>query len=394
MNNRPNPDYERILAEQGMPVTEKQIRAEFDEVVADAGMITNTSRMSPFWRLITAIVTAPVMWLKSALVNTVMKNLYLATASGAFVDVFAWAVNLERKGAVGARGVITFTKSDPSVTTVIPAGTQIQTERINGTVYRLTTDADFTIDAGVRSAPIPVTATLAGSGHNLAPGYYRILPVGVGNIEHVVNDDDWLTVPGADVESDDELRDRVRNQFNLPGQYHIDAVYRGVIAQIAGLTTDRIFFQHDAPRGPGTANVFLLLDSGVASQPFIDTVNDYVMAQGHHGHGDDVLCMPLPEFDVQLVVTVYLKNYANFTIQELQALRVNVLDLIRCAFRQNTDYDVKKTWPYSRFSFSTLAGECHQYFPVIESITFSQSDIVSELSIPRLSGVSVVFKNV
>lgn len=53
--------------------------------------------MSPFWRLITAITTKPVMWLKDALVNVVMKNLFLADASGVFVDVFAWAVNLQRK---------------------------------------------------------------------------------------------------------------------------------------------------------------------------------------------------------------------------------------------------------------------------------------------------------
>lgn len=61
---KPDPDYEAILAEQGMPVTEEQVRNEFNEIVKDAGLITNTSRMSPFWRLITAIITRPVIWLK------------------------------------------------------------------------------------------------------------------------------------------------------------------------------------------------------------------------------------------------------------------------------------------------------------------------------------------
>ncbi|EOI7401407.1 hypothetical protein OZ805_004436, partial [Yersinia enterocolitica] len=68
MNNRPNPDYKAILADQGMPTTETQIHAEFEKIVDDENLVTNTSNMSPFWRLIKAIVTAPVMWLINALV--------------------------------------------------------------------------------------------------------------------------------------------------------------------------------------------------------------------------------------------------------------------------------------------------------------------------------------
>ncbi|EHN7852851.1 baseplate J/gp47 family protein, partial [Salmonella enterica] len=119
-------------------------------------------------------------------------------------------------------------------------------------------------------------ATGTGGAYNLAPGYYRILPVAVDGISHVASEENWLTVPGADEESDDELRERCRNQFNLVGNYHTDAVYRSMIAGVAGLSIDRIFFEHEAPRGPGTANAYLLLDSGVASAPFVDAVNDYI----------------------------------------------------------------------------------------------------------------------
>ncbi len=91
-----------------MPTTEAEIRAQFNQVVADEGLVTNTSRMSPFWRLITTIVTKPVMWLKEALVNVVMRNMYLATASGVWLDLFAWGVNLTCKPATQAHGVIRF----------------------------------------------------------------------------------------------------------------------------------------------------------------------------------------------------------------------------------------------------------------------------------------------
>ncbi len=78
--------------------------------------------------------------------------------------------------------------------------------------------------------------------HNLAPGYFRIFARGCGRIEQVQSENDWLTTPGADAESDDDLRDRCRNQFNLVGNYHTDAVYRGMIASLVGLSIDRIFF--------------------------------------------------------------------------------------------------------------------------------------------------------
>ncbi|HDL7645874.1 TPA: baseplate J/gp47 family protein [Yersinia enterocolitica] len=385
INGKPQVDYERILADHGMPVTQEQARAEFDTVAKDEGIVTNTSRMSPFWRLVTAITTTPAMWLKDALVKVVMKNLFLASAEGVFVDVFAWAVNLQRKAATPAGGTIRFTKQDAALAVTVPAGTQIQTERINGVIYTLTTLTDTLIPAGVLSQSIAVTAEHAGAGFNLAPGYYRILPTAIEGITSVENDENWLTTPGANEESDDELRDRIRNQFNLAGAYHIDAVYRGLMASVAGISADRIYFEHDAPRGPGTANAYILLDSGVASAPFIDTINDHIMMQGYHGHGDDLRAFALPETRYDLTVTLYLYASLNLNDEDTFTLQCNVSNLVRCAFRENSDYEVQKTWPYSRFSMSRLGEEIHQHFHEVESVTFSLPDIQSELAVPRLN---------
>ncbi|EFH7152480.1 hypothetical protein DWH62_04415 [Escherichia coli] len=389
INGKPQADYEAILADNGMPVTEEQARAEFEAIVQHEGLITNTSRMSPFWRLITAIVTRPVMWLKDALVNVVMKNLFLATAEGFFLDIFAWAVNLTRKEATPASGVIRFIKSDISRPVTVPADTLIQTERINGVIYTLKTRQVTLIPEGIAGMSVDVIAEDAGAGFNLAPGYYRILPVAVDGIDAVENEENWLTVPGADEESDDELRDRVRNQFNLAGAYHTDAVYRGLIAGVAGISADRIYFLHDAPRGPGTANAYIMLDAGIASEPFIDSVNSFITDEGHHGHGDDLRCFAMPETHHSLTVTLWLYAALNLNEEEISLLKHNTENLIRCAFRENSDYDVQKTWPYSRFSMSRLGEELHLHFPAIESVAFSLPDIISDLDIPRLNQLTI-----
>lgn len=389
--NRPDIDYEQILRDSGMPVSEAEISDQFATIVHDEGLITNTSTMSPFWRLINTLVTRPVRWINEALIHVTLKNMYLATASGHWLDMFAWGVNLARKPATEAKGLIRFYRSAEAGSVTVPAGTLIQTERINGIIYRVKTVETKTIDTA--SVLVPVIAESAGGAYNLAPGYFRILPVAITGIDRVQNEDNWLLIPGANAENDKELRDRCRNQYNLVGNYHTDAVYRGMIANVVGLSIERIFFLHDAPRGAGTANAYLLLDSGVTSQPFIDKVNDYINAQGHHGHGDDMQCFAMPETQHTLKMTLFVQSLENFTAEALQRLKQDTGDLVRCAFRENNQYAVKKTWPYSRFSFSNLGRELHKHFKVIDSIEFSLADIVSTLNVPRLTSLTIEVRN-
>lgn len=388
-----NIDFKKILRESGMPVDDQTVRDTLQQAADDEKLITNTSRMSPFWRIIQLMVITPYLWIVDTLINNVLRNLFLMTASGPFVDLFAAALRLTRKDATRATGNITFIKASQDTSVTVPAGTVIQTERINGVIYAVKTTQQVVIPAGTAQARVSATATDSGTAFNLAPGYYQILPEAVDGIAAVRNDDNWLTTPGSDQESDDELKDRCRNQFNLAGSYHTDAVYRSLIAAQAGLSIDRIFFQHDAPRGPGTANAFLLLDTGVISQPYLDRVNQYITDQGHHGHGDDIRCFALPETRHDLVVTVYVKNLANISADDTAALQSGVENLIRCAFRENSNYDVTRTWPYSRFSFSQLGRELHDAFILVDSVTFSLTDILSELNIPRLNTLSVEVKD-
>ncbi|ECH6427384.1 hypothetical protein GQB51_000211 [Salmonella enterica] len=388
-----NIDFKKILRESGMPVDEQTVRDTLQQAADDEKLVTNTSRMSPFWRLIQLLVIKPYMWIVDTLINNVLRNLFLQTAVGPFVDLFAAALKLTRKEATRAVGKITFTKNNPDNSVTVPAGTLIQTERINGIIYTVATSEQVIIPAGTQSALIDVTATDSGTAFNLAPGYYQILPKAIDGIESVRNGDDWLTTPGADRESDDELKDRCRNQFNLAGSYHTDAVYRSLIAAQAGITIDRIFFLHDAPRGPGTANAYLLLDTGVISQPYVDSVNEYIMTQGHHGHGDDMRCFAMPETRHTLAVTVYVENLSNISSDDITDLKSGVENLIRCAFRENNNYDVTRTWPYSRFSFSQLGRELHNAFALVDSVTFSLADIKSDLTIPRLNTLTVEVQN-
>lgn len=386
-------DFKQALSDAGIPTTEEGLRQAWEsEVAAQGSALSNTSAYSPFWRIVTALVTKPVLWLITFISGTVLPNFFVKTATGAWLDMLAWAVNVERKGATKAQGKLLFTRLAAGGELEVPAGTLVQSAAINGHVYQLVTTAPGLFIDGLMQLDIPVEAVETGSGYNLAPGYYAVLPEPVPGIAQVANIDGWLTSPGADPEPDDQLRLRVRNQFSAVNQWHTDAVYRAMIASFPGVRPDGVYFEHNAPRGPGSANAYVLFDAGVPADTFLEQINAYIRDQGNHGHGDDLQVMAMPE--TQWAIRVLVWTRSTLTSEQRATLKTEIELFIRAAFRESTprDYQPTLTYPQSRFSFSRLGEELHRQFPGIESLYWRNNDIVSQLSIPRLTGVEVLMQ--
>lgn len=384
-------DFKQALNDAGIPTTEAGLKAAWEaEVVAQGAKVANTSAYSPFWRVVTALVTKPVLWILDFLVSTVLPNFFVKTAKGSWLEMLAWAVNVVRKGATKASGTLLFTRTAAAGSLIVPAGTLVQSASINGHIYQLVTSVDGVFPDGLNQLEIPVEAFETGSGFNLAPGYYAILPVPVPGISQVVNTEGWLSVPGSDPEPDDELRLRVRNQFSAVNQWHTDAVYRAMISAFPGVRPDGVYFEHGAPRGPGSANAFVLFEAGVPAAAYLEQINTHIRDQGNRGHGDDMLVMAMPETEHALRVTIW--PGVSVDTSKRQPLLDEIALFIRAAFRESTsrDYSPTLTYPQSRFSFSRLGEELHQQFPGIESLDFDNVDIVAELNIPRIESLQVV----
>lgn len=383
-------DFKQALSDAGVPTTEAKLRAAWEaEVVAQGSKLSNTSAWSPFWRVVTALVTKPVMWLIDFIALTVLPNFFVKTAVDAWLDMLAWQVNVTRKAATKATGLLLFTRSAVTGALEIPVGTRIQSIAINGNVYVLVTTEATSFADGQSQVLVPAVASEAGSGFNLAPGYFSILPEPVPGVIQVVNAEGWLSQPGADVESNDDLRLRTRNQFSAVNQWHTDAVYRAMIAAFPGVQADGVYFEHGAPRGPGTANVYVLFEADSPADTYLAEINAYIRDQGNHGHGDDLVVMQMLETQHLVQLTVWPK--AEVGSERWPTLKRDVELYIRAAFRESTDRDYQPTltFPQSRFSFSRLGEELHQEFSGIDSLHFENDDIISELTIPRLSGVEV-----
>jgi uncharacterized phage protein gp47/JayE len=379
-------DFEDVLKDNGVPTTEEEITAKFREVLAESGStIANDSNYSPFWRLISAIATKPFLWLVQLLIKTVMPQFFLKTVGESFIELWGDSYNCPRKQSQFLKGRVVFTRANTAGTFTVPAGTIVYTDLINNTVYKVITDVEAIFQDGEVGLIVSVTSEKAATAYNLEAGYFSKCDVdGIS----VTNPNDWIDQVGADIEEIEAYRARIRNAFNTLSHYHTDGVYKFLISSWVGVQSDKIWFQHDAPRGPGTANAYILFDLNAPAQSYLETINRQISTEGYHGHGDDVVAYNMPETERDLITTLYFSD--TLLSEEKEAKKEEVHNIIYAAFRGNAAYDVTKTAPFSRFSFTNLAGEIYDLVDGIEDIEFNLNSIVSEMSIPVLSSLSVV----
>lgn len=388
--NRQEKAFKAALDQAGVPTSTVALESQFQSIADDEGVpFSNDSAYSPFWRMTRALVTTPVLWLLAYLVRHLMPQTFVKLATGSMLELLAWTFDIERKPAAKLTGTLTFTRASSSGALMVAKGTWVRTVAINGTTYRVRVTADSSFADGETTLQAPVEAELAGSAYNLAGGYFTVLEEPIDGVTSVTNASDWITTPGAEEESDDAMRLRVRNQFSAVNQYHTDAVYRSMIAEQIGIDPDRIYFDHSAPRGPGSADAYVLFDTGTPSQSYLDPVNTYITDEGNHGHGDDLQVKAMPEQVEDVAGTIIYPS--TLSTAELTLLQADVEQFIRAAFRENSDYSPSRTWPFSRFSFSKLSQELHAQFAVLVSISWGQPDIVTELAVARLGTLTLTW---
>ena len=116
-----------------------------------------------------------------------------------------------------------------------------------------------------------------------------------------------------------------------------------MISEFAGVRADNIFFQHGAPRGPGSANAYVLMEIGETPPELITKINDYINQDGNHGHGDDMQAFAMPVIDTDITLEVRAED--NVSLEDKAKLKTKVENFIRCAFRENLDYSPTKARP-------------------------------------------------
>jgi len=375
-------DFKKVLQDAGIPTTQLELEKQWQETLKEQGFeINNQSPFSPFWRLQSALVGKPAMQLIDALVTQVMPNTFVLLAKDKALDIKGNGRNTERLSAVKAQGNIVFTRTDNTSELIIPAGTVIQSTPVNGIVYQLFTLFTAIFNNGDYQVTALCEAENTGSAFNLSGGYYSKLLDVVEGVT-VLNTNNWLVSAGQDIESNDNYRLRIRDKFATLGNYHVDAVYRGIISEFPGVQSDNVVFEHTAPRGAGSANAYAFLEVGQISQSVIDEINNHI-ASGYHGHGDDLLVFAMPT----QAQTIDMKMWQKPNTADISNA---VKQFIGAAFRENSAYGATLCLPNSTFSFSLLAAELHAQFPEIKTLNFTNDDINTGVWLPVINVINLV----
>lgn len=183
----------------------------------------------------------------------IAKNSIPDTAESELLERWSVIWGVIRKPATFASGSVTFTGTDGSQ---IPSGTVIQ--RSDGVQY--ITQAAGTIASG--TATVAVEAALSGAAGNLAAasGVALLSPI-VGVMSSAVVAAGGI-IGGADVESDDRLRQRLLERIQTPPQGGAEADYIAWAKSIAEVT--RVWVTPNA-MGAGSVGVQFVLDDAPGS---------------------------------------------------------------------------------------------------------------------------------
>jgi uncharacterized phage protein gp47/JayE len=348
----------------GIAADEDAVAADLRaDLQAEGSTIANLSPFSSFFRLLAAIFAAPVLWLRGFVIDTFLPGIFATRATSALLDLRAADQDVTRKPAQALTGLITFFRTGTIGDLEVPLGTVVETPPIgeDGTVYRVVTTEAGTIPDGESNARVQVAAEAAGAAYNLGEGFYSVLASPVAGINQVKNEADYILLPGADIETDAALQERLQLLWRRQSGWHTGDTYRSLISDVIGIDPANIFFDTAAPRGPGSADAYILTDFGIPDAALVQAADDHINVEGNHGLGDDLQVKAMPALLV--AIDVQIEGDGDLTQAERDQLAADVADLLRAAFRESAAYpDVPRVAPFQRVARSALGGAIHEAF--------------------------------
>jgi len=228
-----------------------------------------------------------------------------------------------------------------------------------------------------------------GAAYNLGDGYYNVLETPVGGITQVSNTAGWTTTAGEDTETDAALRARLKLKWRKQGGVGTEAYYRSVVTDILVCNLEDIFFDLADPRGAGTADIYIVMPSGIPSVAEINAVNAHI-GEGNHGLGDDVLAKAIPALNVTLDLT--LTALATATPAEKAQLDLDAETLLRAVFRESAAYpELTRVAPFARVSRSALGMMLHEKFPLIAAVDWTSpaADPIPGMQLPVITALTI-----
>ncbi len=179
------------------------------------------------------------------------RQMFLSTASSQYLDKHAQTRGLSRKQAVCAKGEVTFYRSIITDTdVVIEKGTVVSTG--DEFIRQFVTDETVIMTKNTGTVTVSATAIEGGASYNVNKETVTVLvtpPAGVTGVRNSM-----AFKGGADMESDEELRERVLYSYRDISNGTNSVYYKRLAESVEGVYSASVV---PRVRGAGTINVYI-----------------------------------------------------------------------------------------------------------------------------------------
>jgi len=211
-----------------------------------------------------------------ALVQVVMRQSFVQTATGNWLDLKVREMGIVRHAAVKARIRLTFSRVSPADRNItIPAGTICKSLKdSSGRDYRFITISEAILAEGESNTQVEAEAELHGAAYNVGVGTISRIVTRIAGVETVVNATGSLLREGSDPEPDEQLRTRAITAWERLGLGGTREAYRNWALSVPGVTAASVL--DDFPFGPGTVGVVILGANGAPTPQLLSDALSYI----------------------------------------------------------------------------------------------------------------------
>lgn len=310
--------------------TKDDIRLDlFNEAKANLPKITNYNSGGVFRTLLEIVAEAVFSFY--VLLSNVIKQAFVQTASGAWLDLKCEEIGLTRKPATKTEGIVVFSRETADSTNiVIPAGTIVKTKTDSkGKEYRFLTTEEAILASGSTSVSVPVIAEFEGAAYNVGANTITEIVSSIAGIDSVNNSTDWITKEGTDEETDEELRERYWLKWEELARGSTKMAYVGYAKEVNGVVDVEV--DDSWPRGQGTVDIYITGTNGMPTQTLIDEVQA-VVNDKKPICSDALVKAPTP---VTVNTTI---NVEVFPGQPTDGLQAEIENIINALFIRSDEY--------------------------------------------------------
>lgn len=290
-------------------------QAAFQRWQSSGSKITNLN-IGGVWRTLLELACQGLAALYDLLLSIVPKG-FLKDASGDWLILKANERGLEQNLDQKAEGLVVFGRYDASGNAKIQAGSIVKTDVTpSGEELRYFTKADYVCPDGIAELAIPVIAEFTGAKYNVGQGAIKNMVTHVPGFDYVTNTSAWLTKEGADIETDESLKERCRLVWYELAVGDPAGKYKSWAKKVPGVID--VFVNDQHPRGPGTVDVVILSSSGMPTADLISQVQSYINARKQNC-ADVLVRAPLAEL-IDISLAVYLMPDSNLDLSYVETL--------------------------------------------------------------------------